>query len=288
METNLITRPDIDINNTNEKAIQTKWNKEHEDILIEWADKAMCLRWLHSKANNKFSKLSRWFTIPVIIISTLTGTGNFAQDRVPQDYTTYFVMIIGTLNIIAGIVSTIQQFLKINELNESHRVSSIAWGKFYRNIKVELSKNPVERTPVDQMLKIYKEEYDRLMETSPHIQGDIITSFNKTFIQSENFTAIKKPEICDDLVSTREFRFISKIKNDGLDINSEDKKQEEEYKTYKSKINDIINEFKIAQDRAPLRDEIDEMVDSNIVPNEKKDNIITEVLSDLQNIQIKE
>ena len=35
--------------------------------------------------------------------------------------------------------------------------------------------------PVIQMLKICKEEFDRLMDTSPNIPKDVITSFNKTF-----------------------------------------------------------------------------------------------------------
>ena len=53
-------------------------------------------------------------------------------------------MIIGGVNIIAGIAITIQQFLKISELNEAHRVSSISWDKFHRKIKVEHAKSPTE------------------------------------------------------------------------------------------------------------------------------------------------
>jgi hypothetical protein len=117
---------------------QIDWTPEHEKILIEWADKAMCYRWLHSKSNAMFSSLNAWYTIPVIIISTLTGTANFAQERVPIEYQSFFVMIVGAFNITAGIITTIQQFLKITQLNEAHRVSSIAWDKFYRNIKIEL------------------------------------------------------------------------------------------------------------------------------------------------------
>ena len=72
-----------------------EWTPEHELILIEWADKAMCYRWLHGKANTMFSALNAWYTIPVIVISTLTGTANFAQERVPLEYQTYFVMLVG-------------------------------------------------------------------------------------------------------------------------------------------------------------------------------------------------
>jgi hypothetical protein len=182
------------------------WTVEHEAILIEWADKAMCYRWLHSRANMLYSTLNAWYTIPVIVISTLTGTANFAQDRVPLEYQSYYVMVVGGFNILAGIITTIQQFLKITQLNEAHRVSGIAWDKFYRNVKIELAKHPSERTPVTQMIKLCKEEFDRLMETSPVIPDKIVESFKTHFKNSDNYVNIVKPEICDVLVSTDTFR----------------------------------------------------------------------------------
>ena len=182
------------------------WTVEHEAILIEWADKAMCYRWLHSRANMLYSTLNAWYTIPVIVISTLTGTANFAQDRVPMEYQSYYVMVVGGFNILAGIITTIQQFLKITQLNEAHRVSGIAWDKFYRNVKIELAKHPSERTPVTQMIKLCKEEFDRLMETSPVIPDKIVESFKTHFQDSDNYIKIVKPEICDVLVSTDTFR----------------------------------------------------------------------------------
>jgi hypothetical protein len=182
-----------------------EWTLEHEQILVEWADKAMCYRWLHSRSNAMYSSLNAWYTIPVIVISTLTGTANFAQERVPIQYQNIFVMIVGGFNLLAGIITTIQQFLKITQLNEAHRVSSIAWDKFYRNIKIELAKHPDERMNVTQMIKICKEEFDRLMETSPNIPDKIIKSFKTEFKHIDNNTELPKiikPEICDALVST--------------------------------------------------------------------------------------
>jgi hypothetical protein len=190
-----------------------KWTPEHEKILVEWADKAMCYRWLHSKSNAMYSRLNALYTIPVIVISTLTGTANFAQTRVPDAFQNYFVMIVGGFNILAGIITTVQQFLKITQLNESHRVSSIAWDKFYRNIKIEISKHPDERIHVEQMIKMCKEEFDRLMETSPIIPDNIIQEFKQKFSGLEKGNddddkshKIITPEICDILISTENYR----------------------------------------------------------------------------------
>jgi hypothetical protein len=178
-----------------------EWSHEHEKILVEWADKAMCYRWLHTRSNALYSRLNAWYTIPVIIISTLTGTANFAQTSVPLEYRNYYSMSVGAFNLLGGIITTIQQFLKITQLNESHRVSSISWDKFYRNVKIELAKHPNERMHVSQMLKMCKEEFDRLMETSPVIPDKIINLFKNSFKHSEEFDKIIKPEICDVLVS---------------------------------------------------------------------------------------
>jgi len=189
-----------------EKDNSIDWTPQHEEILIEWADKAMCYRWLHSKAHAMFASLNTWYTIPVIVISTLTGTANFAQERVPIQYQSLFVMIVGGFNILAGIITTIQQFLKITQLNEAHRVSSIAWDKFYRNIKIELAKHPEERIDVRQMIKMSKEEFDRLMETSPTIPEKIVGQFKSNFNSQMSFGKIVKPEICDILIPTSDNR----------------------------------------------------------------------------------
>ena len=243
---------------------KTDWTIEHEQIFIEWADKAMCYRWLHARSNAMFSYLNTWYTIPVIIISTLTGTANFAQERVPIEYQGYFGMIVGGFNILAGIITTIQQFLKITQLNEAHRVSSIAWDKFYRNIKIELAKHPDERMEVMQLIKLCKEEFDRLMETSPTIPDKIIRQFKNEFkninsgnINSNNgnngFPKIITPEICDTLVSTELSRNpwsseenISKHRQ--LVFNEEQEKI--------SIVNNFRKQFYILNNREPLDSEI--------------------------------
>ena len=260
------------------------WTPDHEKILIEWADKALCYKWLHEKSHMSYSHKNTWFTIPVIIMSTLTGTANFAQDRVPAEYVNAYTIGVGAVNILAGILTTIQQFLKISELNESHRVSSISWGKFYRNIKVELAKSPSERCPVLQLLKMSKDEYDRLIETSHSISPKIIQQFKDTFsggeIKYDNlgqplhmnmkqsvFSLLKKPEDCDVIESTVNSVYKPPpvietkitipppppvINNKFTDA----VKKLEERKIYQIKIPEFINKFKIEKVREPTTDEI--------------------------------
>ncbi len=257
-----------------------EWSIEHEKILIEWADKAMCYRWLHAKANAKYNSLNTWYTIPVIAISTFTGTANFAQSRIPIEYQGLFTMVVGGFNILAGIITTIQQFLKITQLNEAHRVSSISWDKFYRNIKIELAKHPKERLPVAQMLKISKEEFDRLMEISPSIPEQIVLEFKKSFKQSKTFEVISKPEICDVLISTEEFRNPwyderrkekEKMEIEVAETNKNRKENQNKlvYKQIKI-IDTFMKEFYKINNREPMYNEIVDNLQDSMAENEIK------------------
>ncbi len=193
-----------EINKTQERSYNREyWKEEEEQILREWADKAQCYELMHSKAHEIYNYRNTLFVIPVIIISTITGTANFAQDRVPEDKQAVFVMVVGAFNILAAIISTIAQYLKISELNESYRVGTLQWGKFYRNIKTELSKHPLDRVPPGNMLSMCKEEFDRLLEIYPNIPKNVINEFNYKFL---NNTEISKPEICDVIEPTMVFR----------------------------------------------------------------------------------
>ena len=256
--------------NDNVMVKDVEWKSEHEVILVEWADKAMCYRWLHGRSHQAYSKTNAWFTIPVIIMSTLTGTANFAQDRFPEDVKPLAQMSIGAVNIFAGILTTIAQFLKIGELNEAHRVSAISWDKFYRNIKVELAKSRDERMHVGHMLKICKEEYDRLMETSPSINDKIIRLFNNKFPVKKiepkeeeaeiNRPDIMRPEICDELVSTAEILFVTPIVSDTnlgqpslMDIVRNKNKI---MAGYEKEVRDWSDKFEEKHNRKPLEEEI--------------------------------
>jgi hypothetical protein len=210
---------------------QVDWSPENEKIVVEWCDIAKCYKWLHTRAHQKYAYMHAWFTIPAIIFSTISGTASFAQTSLPVSTQAFAPMVIGSVNILIGILTTIQQYLKISEYNESHRVSAIAWDKFARNIRIELAKHPDERTlDAGHFLKTYREEFDRLMETSPSIPDSVTQEFLQIFsglpvkyccclykgktkdykekkkIEDKkkytDFDILKKPDVCNIIVSS--------------------------------------------------------------------------------------
>ena len=189
-----------------------EWSPENEMIMVEWCDIAQCYKWLNSRAYNSYSCMHAWFTIPTITLSTITGTASFAQTNLPVAMQPYAPMVIGTINILIGVLTTIQQYLKISELKESYRVSAISWDKFSRNIRIELSKAPNERTSAAHFIKSCRQEFDRLIETSPLINERIIREFISIFqgkegtIERQRFEELRKPDLCNAIVSANKYR----------------------------------------------------------------------------------
>jgi hypothetical protein len=154
------------------------WKEEQEKILKTWADKSQCFKVMHEKAAKKYWCLNAWITIPVIILSTVTGTGNFAQGSFPQEYVGILVVTIGSFNLFSAIMSTISNFIGIGQALEGHKFAAISWDKFSRKIQVELSKPREDRVNAKDFVKICQEDYDRLIEISPDLPDDIIRWFN--------------------------------------------------------------------------------------------------------------
>ena len=180
-----------------------KWTSAQEELLAEWSEKATCFRWLHSRSEKSYRCKNYSFTIPVIILSTLTGTANFAMDSfVPEENKQLAMACVGGVNIFAGILSTLQNFLRYAELMESHRLCEVQWSKFGRNIAVELALDPIRRKPANDFLKVCRAEYDRLIEQSPPIDDKIIKQFKSNFKNTD----IRKPDICNGLDKCKIFK----------------------------------------------------------------------------------
>jgi len=248
------------------------WTEECEQLLAEWSERASCYRWLHGRCEKKYQRSYYSFSIPVIILSTLTGAANVGMDSfVAEENKSIASAIVGGVNILAGIVSTLQNFLKVAELMEAHRIAGVSWGKLQRNISIELALDPSRRVLQSDFLKLSRAEYDRLIEAGPLIDDSIIYQFNKKF---KNY-GVSVPSICNGLDKCNIYkRDIDDILNNKTAIKKED---------YNDGIEDIISsqekdlikkEEEIKKEKSNIKVEIKDDVELDIEQkfNEMKEN----------------
>jgi hypothetical protein len=176
-----------------DKKLPKMWHPQQEAILKGWGESAACYRYMHYQAFLNYRQSNMRYTLPVIVLSTLTGTANFAQEQFPEGLKPFVAPSIGGLNLIAGLIATIAQFLKISELMEAHRVAAMQFGKFSRVVRLELGLPLVDRSrDGSDMVELLKGEYDALIEQSPSIPAPVLVLFERNFPSDEDIT---KPEI---------------------------------------------------------------------------------------------
>jgi hypothetical protein len=253
------------------------WTDECEALLAEWSEKASCYRWLHGRCEKSYRTWYYCFSIPVIILSTLTGAANVGMDSfVPAESKSIASAIVGGVNIFAGIVSTLQNFLKVAELMEGHRIAGVSWGKLQRNIAIELALDPSRRVLQGDFLKLARAEYDRLIEAGPIIDDGIIKQFNYKFKNYE----VSVPSICNGLDKCNIYKIDPKVKMDqeefidGIEdvVSNEEKVRFQE----KDKINEVeprelvIKKIESVKEKVVDEKVVDEKINDNKVVNEKK------------------
>jgi hypothetical protein len=182
------------------------WSREQEELMAGWADIAACYRWMHDKCEKKMNLNNLWMTVPVIILSTLTGSASFVMNSLVGDNPTsqkYAQIGIGSVSIFTGILTTLGNFFRYAQSSESNRVAGIAWGKFQRQIAVELALHPNERIDCSDFLTMCRAELDRLIEQSPPIPDYIVIEFEDEF---ENVPVLKRPDIAHGVEHTRIYK----------------------------------------------------------------------------------
>jgi len=194
---------DIKPPDTNKKLEPKDWHPQQAKLLKSWAEIASSYRWMHNQAYMIYKKKNLWFMLPLIVMSTVTGTANFAQATFPESIRPYVPQMIGAINLISAILTTIYQFLKISEFMESHRISSINYGKLARTITVELSLPVKDRNSGGaECVKISRTEIDRLIEQSPAIPKNVLYRYENEFagkgLSEPEIVVINKVDIYED------------------------------------------------------------------------------------------
>jgi len=173
-----------------------QWNEQLERILSNEGERSLCFSWLHNHAQKRYSKLDSYISIPVIILSTVTGflsasTGNI----IPQSSETS--MALGGVSVTVAIMQTLASKFGWAKRSEAHKVAMQMYHKIYKFILIELALPRNERMQAKDMLKSIREQLEHLSEISPQVPDESIVAFNRKFEHST--PDITKPEITNGL-----------------------------------------------------------------------------------------
>lgn len=147
---------------------------EIEDILEAYAIEAECLYVIHNKNYLLYRKRGYYYTIPVIVISTITGVLSFNQSIQATIIGQYS---IGSLNIICGIASTVYKFLNYSNFENQHKILAVEYLHLFEDIRGVLQKKSSDRQEALGYLTSVEKKRQELLENFSIINDDIRKSF---------------------------------------------------------------------------------------------------------------
>lgn len=171
-------------------------------LLQKWKSIADKNELLHSNSFSYFKWLNYALMIPIIILTTVSGSANIllsssntnlVNDNKDQSIN-YFQLSIGCTSLLAAILTTIYNFLKIPESQHKHFIHASNFNKISREIEMEfVIHNTEERTytTLAEFIKTIKTEMDRQIDNAPpipikiskKITNDIDTDYFNRMIQ---------------------------------------------------------------------------------------------------------
>lgn len=172
------------------------WNAQLERILASEGERSLCFMWMHNRSEKRYSKFTTYIALPVIVLSTLNGFVSAAGGSIADDPRTLSVAV-GIVSMGVGVLNTFTSYFAWAKRAEAHRMVALQYSKVHRSIMLELALPREERIRANDMLKMVRDQLDRLHETSPQVPDAIIADFRKKF--ADTTPDVSKPEITNGL-----------------------------------------------------------------------------------------
>jgi len=179
---------------------QINWTYQQEQLLVIWAEKASGYAWLHTRSVNYFKHRNLYISIPASIFGYIAGTATLLTDDIGKH--TAIKGLIGVCGIIAGLLTNFQEMFTFKEQSEKHKISSLRFLSFFREISCELSMDPEHRSPPNDFITMKRLEFDKMLEQSPNVPQTIANLFNSKF----NKISFHKPDIVNGIQTINSFK----------------------------------------------------------------------------------
>ncbi|NBU34775.1 SLATT domain-containing protein [bacterium] len=163
-----------------DEAREISWSNQIEDIIAQEAEMCRGLAWIHQRAEGRLSARNNFIAIPVIILSTLSGTASIGSDKLFGGSDMASVGI-GLVSILVGILQTLSTYFKFAQKSEAHHIAYLQYSKLFSWVRVELGLPRKERIHAQDLLKQLRDSMTRLAETTPMPPQTILDEFNSKF-----------------------------------------------------------------------------------------------------------
>lgn len=154
-------------------------------LLREWNEFTKTYEWLHFKSYTYFKYINYGLMIPIIILTSMSGSASIILSSISssdchKDKIDYPQLVVGFTTIVAAILTTIYNFVKVPEFQQRHLTHSSDFNKLSREIEMELVLFETKHktySSLEEFIKTMRTRLDRFIESAPPIPNKVLRSF---------------------------------------------------------------------------------------------------------------
>lgn len=154
------------------------WTLQVEDTCSEIALEAQILYICYNEAYRKYKYYSLYFIIPTIILSSVVGGLSF-NEKFSSDDTNK--VVLASINIFIAILNALFKILNIDTNQTENYYISKMFYLLYEKIRIELQKEPQQRSDANAFIREITEIKNALFERNVNIDKEIVRKYKQKY-----------------------------------------------------------------------------------------------------------
>ena len=153
---------------TNTGVSKALWDDDVESLLQSWHRRVAAAEAGHRLMAERMRRRYLMLGVPIIVLTTVVGTSVFASLQNAKVPTTVRI-VVGSISIIAAVLSSLQTFLRYGMRSQGHRIATIRYETLRRDISELLALPRQARPDPVRQLDSVRQRLDRYAKESPTI-----------------------------------------------------------------------------------------------------------------------
>ena len=145
------------------------WDDGLEHLYESWHRRVAAAEHGHRLMADRLRRRFFMLGIPVVVLTTLVGTSAFASLQRTGKSSDVVLVIVGSISVLAAILSSLQTFLRYATRAEGHRIAALRYETLRRDMAKTLASPREARGQPDPKLDSAWQRMDRYAKESPTI-----------------------------------------------------------------------------------------------------------------------
>ena len=161
-------------------APRAEWDDDMESLYESWHRRAAAAEAGHRKMSERMRRRYVLLGVPIVVLTTVVGTSVFASLQ-HEPVSTPLRIVVGSLSILAAVMSSLQAFLRYGMRSEGHRIATIRYETLRRDMSETLAIPRASRSDPARELDSVRQRLDRYAKESPIVDERLWASLEREF-----------------------------------------------------------------------------------------------------------